>query len=401
MRYQFFLLIFLVVLIFPTYGQPIKTPAIERAETCQSNPKHTYQVFVPEVDTSFRQIPLLILIGPHGDGKLAVNGFKEAAQKYQVIIVGSNLIKNNDLNYISEIDELVADVRNRYPIGKILFVGGFSGGARMAIGYAVDHAISGVIAYGALAPTKQLAELKCRVFAVTGTDDFNFVEAAQFVINPQQMPSNVLLETTNATHEWPSKSILQQSLGYMLLSTMPPGTPAEKKKMVQEYVAQQKNRIDNLMKTSNYIQAALITRNLFQFSYFEREGSFFSLFDQIVNDANYLQQVDRLSQSVQFEEKARNGFYSNILEKDSSWWRQDVDFLNSKIETEKDEFMMMAYKRIKGFLGIFCYSMCDRFATEKDTVKFEKVLNVYRIAEPKNPDMLQFTKKLERLKNSH
>jgi predicted esterase len=388
------------VLIFPTYGQPLKTPAIERTETCQSNPKHTYQIFVPEVDTSFRQIPLLISIDPHGDGKLAVNGFKEAAQKYQVIIVGSNLIKNNDLNYISEIDELVADVKKRYPVGKILFVGGFSGGARMAIGYAVDHAISGVIAYGALAPAKQLAGLKCRVFAVTGTDDFNFVEAAQFVIDPQQMPSNLLIETTNATHEWPSKSIMQQSLGYMLLSTMPPGTPAEKKKMVQEYTTQQKNRIDNLMKTSNYIQAALITRNLFQFSYFEREGAFFSLFDQISNDTNYQQQVDRLSRSVQFEEKVRNGFYSDILEKDSVWWRQDVDFLNSKIETEKDEFMMMAYKRIKGFLGIFCYSMCDRFANEKDTAKLEKVLIVYRITEPKNPDMLQFTKKLEQLKKS-
>jgi len=400
MRYQFIILIFLVVLIYPAFGQPLKSPAIDRTETCLSNKKHTYQIFVPEVDASFRQIPLLISIDPHGDGKLAVNGFKEAAQKYQVVVVGSNLIKNNNTNYIEELDELIADVKSRYPVGNYLFVGGFSGGARMAIGYATNHKVDGVIAYGALASAKQIAALNNRVISVIGFDDFNFIEVAPFVIDPQQMPSNLLLETIDATHAWPQKNILQQTLGYMLLSTMPPGTPNEKKKMVQEYTTQQKSRIDNLMKTSNYVQAALITRNLFQFSYFEREGSFFSLFDQISNDTKYLQQVDKLSKSVQFEVNIRNGFYSAILEKDSAWWKQDIDLINSKIEAEKEEFMLAAYKRIKGFLGIFCYSLCERFTEEKNVLNLEKVLMVYRMAEPKNPDVQKFTKKLEQLKKS-
>jgi hypothetical protein len=137
---------------------------------------------------------------------------------------------------------------------------------------------------------------------------------------------------------------------------------------------------------------------MFSNPYFEREGSFFELFDVLSNDPVYQQQVDKLSRSIQFETSIRNGFYSAIVEKDSVWWRQDVDMLNSKIETEKDEFMLLAYKRIKGFLGILCYSMCERFATEKDAVKLEKVLNVYWMSEPKNPDVVLFSKTLVQLK---
>ncbi len=377
-----------------------KTSEIDKVETCRSNSKHTYQVFVPSVDPGFKQIPLLVVIDSHGDGKLAVDGFKEAAQKYQVIVAGSNLIQNNDANYIREMEELVADVKSRFPVGDILFVGGFSGGARMALGYATGHKTSGVIAYGALASAQQLTSLNCRVFSVIGMDDFNFSEVASFVINPHETPSNLLLETTEATHAWPQKSVMQQSLAYMLVSTMPPGTPAEKKKIVQEYSAEQKARIDKLLKANKYIQVALIMRNMFQFHYFEREGSYFNSYDELANSMQYQQQVDRLSKSVQFEMNVRNGFYSAILEKDSAWWQQDVDMLNNKIETEKDEFMLSAYKRIKGFLGIFCYSMCGRFAEERNVQNLEKVLVVYRMAEPKNPDVQLFSKKLEQLKKT-
>jgi hypothetical protein len=72
--------------------------------------------------------------------------------------------------------------------------------------------------------------------------------------------------------------------------------------------------------------------------------------------------------------------------------------LNSKINTEKDEFMQLAYKRIKGFLGILCYSMCERFSTENDAGNLEKALTVYQMAEPKNPDVQKFSKTLEQLK---
>ena len=137
--------------------------AVERTDTCLSNPAHSYQVFVPSHEKSDQQLPLLVAIDPHGSGQTAMEHLKEAASKYKVLLVASNLIQNNDPHYLQELDELIDDVKKRYPIGDRLFLAGFSGGARMSLGYAFNHAVAGVIACGAFARPQQLSAIKCPV----------------------------------------------------------------------------------------------------------------------------------------------------------------------------------------------------------------------------------------------
>jgi hypothetical protein len=399
----------LLLLVFVSqlvYGQQqintmAKTKGIERLETCRSDIKHTYQIFVPSVDSSFKQLPLLVSIDPYGNGKLAVEGFKEAAQKYQAVVVGSNLIKNNDPNYIQEFDELISDVKNRYPVGNILFVGGFSGGARMSLGYAANHKVNGVIASGALAQTEEIHAISCKIICIIGMDDFNFIEAAPYVLDPMSMPSNLAIEISKASHAWPGKELLQQALGYLVLSVMPPGNLTEKRKYVRDFVAEQKQRIDQLNNSGENLQAALLAHSMSNSIAFEREVSFLSVTDEITNGANYQKQVDELQKNIQFESQVRNSYYNALTQKDSTWWKPEIELLNSKIKTEKNEFAQQMYVRIKGFMGIVCYSLSSRFTQEKDIPNLEKVLWVYRMVEPKNPDMLQYSKMLGQLKKNH
>jgi len=367
-------------------------------QTCRTNPEHSYQVFVPTVDGTNKKLPLLIAIDSHGDGKLAVGKFKEAALKDGVIVAASNRIKNDDPDYIREIEELVADVKNRYQAGDILFIGGFSGGARMSIGYALSHKVNGVIAYGALASSAQISALNCKIVAVTGMDDFNFMEAVPFIINPQLTPSNLCLEITDAIHEWPSQNVTQQSLAFLLISDKTKKTAIDEKQIVQEYVAGQKQRIEKLTKNGDYIQAALIARNMHGNTDFKQEDSFTQYLNQIQKDKNYQQQINELSQNVETELKLRKSYYNALLTMDSAWWKQEIDTLNSKIKTEKDKLLVASFKRIKGFIGILCYSMCQHFTEEKDIQNLEKALTVYQIAEPDNTDMLDFRKKLGKMK---
>jgi hypothetical protein len=382
-------------------NESAKTIVIDRTETCRSNPKNSYQIFIPSVDTSFKQMPLFVSIDSHGDGQLAIAGFKEAARKYQVVVVGSNVIKNNDPNYIQELDELIADVRSRFPVGRNLYLGGFSGGARMALGYATNHKPDGVLACGALAQTEEIHAIQCKIMCIIGMDDFNFIEAAPFIVDPMAMPSNLAIETTKASHSWPGKDQLQRAMGYMVLSVIPPGTLAEKRKYVQEFVAEQKLRIDQLDKSNESIQAALTARNMMSCPIFERETTFMTIADQKVNTPNCKNQLAELQKDLQFEAKVRNSYYSALTQKDSTWWKPEIELLNSKITTEKNEFSQQTYKRIKGFLGIVCFSLCNRYEQEKDIADLEKVLFVYRSIEPGNPDMLQFSKTLGQLKKKH
>jgi hypothetical protein len=399
-----YVLLFLLILTDRSgFGQSqgtmsAKTTVIDQTVACKLHPEHTYQVFVPSVDPDFKQLPLLVAIDPHGNGKLAVAGLKEAAQKYQMVVVGSNLIRNNDTTYIREIDELIADVKNRFPVGNILFIGGFSGGARMSLDYATKHPVNGVIACGALAKPVEINLLNCRVMCIIGMDDFNFIEAAPFITDPASIPSNLSIEMIKGAHNWPEKELLKLASGQLLLSVAPPGNLVEKRKIVKEYVDQQKKRIDSLVRINESLQAALVSHNMMSSSVFEREGSFFGLFDNLMQNENSQRQVGRLAQSFQMETKIREEYMNALFQKDPAWWSHEIEVLDSKIISEKEIYTQMVYQRVKSFLGIICYSFCQHFEEDKNAQKLEQVLSVYRLVEPHNSEMLRFSKVLDQMK---
>jgi hypothetical protein len=346
------------------------------------------------VEKGTNKLPLLIVIDPHGDGKLAVSGFKESAQKYQVIVAGSNLIKNNDANYLREFEELIADIKSRYPAGNILFVGGFSGGARMSVGYALSHPVNGVLACGALAQKEEINALRCRVMCIIGMEDFNFVEAAPFVMNPMGMPSNLSVETAKDTHGWPGKVQLGQALGYLRLSEV----QTEKQNIVSDFVSEQKQRISSLKNSGKIIEAALIARNMASCPVFEKESGLKPVASELIHDSDFKNRVDELNKNIQFEMKVRDAYLGALTQKDSVWWKPEIKSLNSKIAGEKNEIALQTLKRIKGFLGIACYTLSNRFAEAKDPQKLEQVLAVYRMVEPENSAIPGFYKTYEKMK---
>jgi hypothetical protein len=361
----------------------------DKLETCRTNPKHTYQVFIPPVGKDGMKLPLLILIDPHGNGKLAVSGFKEAAMKYQVMVVGSNLIKNNDPLYMKEIEELIADVKSRYQTGNEMYLGGFSGGARMALDYASVHKVNGVIACGALAGAEQISHLNCRIISVTGMSDFNFMETVPFILDPSQIPSNLSVEITGFTHSWPEKKFLQLATGFLMLADAPDNLNNKHLK-IKEYAQDQKRRIDSLLKVNVTIPAAMIALNMSKVPVFEKEGSFRALAEKLMQDKNYKLRIDKLSKCIQFETKIREAYFDALTNKDSIWWKREIKALNGEIKSEKDDMNKLMYQRIKSFLGIACYSLCQRFADARNSDKLKQTLAIYRIVEPDNPEIVKF-----------
>ena len=86
--------------------------------------------------------------------------------QYPAVLIASNLVKNGFDGYDGAIQTLIDDVHQKYPVGEVVFITGFSGGARMALGYALVHPVNGLILCGALANADQLNAVHC--------PDFNF-----------------------------------------------------------------------------------------------------------------------------------------------------------------------------------------------------------------------------------
>jgi len=377
-----------------------KQKEINRTDMCDKHVTHTYQIFVPSVDLSCKVMPLMVVIDPHGDGKLAIKQFKEAAQTYNVILISSNLVKNNVTGYLQLLDELVADAKSKYPVGNILYIGGFSGGARMALDYAMSRHANGVIACGALAAPEQIKAINCPVIAIVGMDDFNFIEAAQFIINPASIPQNLSIETTNASHSWPESGLLAQATGYLRLSTQENSNCLDRNSLLKSYVAEQTARLNSYSQSKDELNAMLLARNLSISKTIELLGSFRSRYETLVTQEAFVQQRDNLVKNLRFEVSIRDQYDNALQKKDSVWWKNEIVELNKKLITEKDRQRNLVYHRVKGFLGVACYSICNRAAIEKEVTVLEQIVPVYRLLEPNNPDQLYYSAVLAHLKKN-
>lgn len=229
------------VLIFTLFScggenKPVETvQAVDKTDSCRLDPKNKYEVYIPQRNSTFSKLPLLVIIDPHAAGQSALEKFKQAAGKYPVILVASDLIKNNFSGYEAAIQAMIEDVRQKYPAGETVFLSGFSGGARMALGYALTHRSCGLILAGALASAEQLIALQCTVISISGMDDFNFAETAQYLFREQSIPANLKIELTGASHDWPDSLMLANALGFLYLSCQSADIPSPSKSQHKEY----------------------------------------------------------------------------------------------------------------------------------------------------------------------
>jgi hypothetical protein len=77
--------------------------------------------------------------------------------------------------------------------------------------------------------------------------------------------------------------------------------------------------------------------------------------------------------------------------KDMLWWKNEISTTDEKIKTEPDAFTKDMYMRIKAFLGIVSYTFCRQAIKERNMEGLNKILSIYRMLEPENPDMLYFS----------
>ncbi len=373
-------------------GNIVKTnESFSAQDTCSGNTNHVYEVYIPSNAVTCKQLPLIIIIDPHGDGKSAIKRFVPVANKYKCILASSKLIKNNYENYLEEIGVLLEDVNAKYPTNGKIFLAGFSGGARMALSYGQRNIVDGVLACGALTTTNQIITIRAPVYALIGMQDFNFIETAQYFFRPENTPGNLHIELSDATHEWPSELELSNAIAYLFLE----GEPENKncldvEAISSELAAFKLSQINKLKKKNDFLSASLIAKNM---TLLYNETSI-NQFQPILNSIEYSKdlsnELTQLRESIRFELSVRDAYMKALLEEDFGWWENEISSLNQNIMKEKDRYINLAFKRIKAFLGIMCYTITNKTLQSNDLNSAKKLLSVYKLIEPENPDMYYF-----------
>src|SRR5262249_23557865 len=163
----------------PAKGQVI--PSL----VCLEDPSQSYALYLPSHYSRDRAWPVIYAFDPFARGKTAVEVYKDAAEKYGYIVVGSNNSKNGPgAIQLGAAQAVWADTHRRFSIDKNrVYTTGLSGGARVATSvalYCTTCEIAGVIGIGAGYPTmpgvKSPANDHFLYFGIVGAADLNYPE---------------------------------------------------------------------------------------------------------------------------------------------------------------------------------------------------------------------------------
>jgi predicted esterase len=229
--------------------------------TCVRDPNQSYALYLPRNYDKSRKWPVLYAFDPGARGRIPVERFKDAAEQFGWIVVGSNNSRNASIQTsIDAWNAIIPDTTERFSVDEArAYATGFSGGARMALTFATQckNCLAGVIAGGAAfppgiepAPTTQFA-----IFAIAGTEDFNFPEIKEFDAKLTRVNLAHQIAIWEGRHEWFPSSIAGEAVGWMELTAMKSGRRQADPKLIDSLWIQKLKQAQELEQGQKVFEA--------------------------------------------------------------------------------------------------------------------------------------------------
>ncbi len=214
---------------------------------CSTETSETYALYLPSNYSLERKWPIIFAFDPGARGQVAVETFREAAEKYGYIVVGSNNSRNGPWTVSLEaIHALWIDAHSRFPLDeRRIYTAGFSGGARVAVAMAqgVSGKIAGVIACGAGFPLGEgqgpAKDTPFIFFATIGIRDFNFSELRALDQKLADLGLTHRVVVFDGPHQWAPKDLALEALEWLDLNAMKTGRLARDPALIDGIYARQ------------------------------------------------------------------------------------------------------------------------------------------------------------------
>ena len=326
-------------LVHSLSSQPFESGTIIDTVRCESDPAQTYALYIPSSIGSNAPKSVIYFMEPAARGSLPLKLYRQLAEKYEIVLIGSNNSKNGPLHLGVEAYENVRKHTQRHlqiSDAKVV-VSGFSGGGRLSQHLAsLDSDIDGVISvagpkseYSAHFPGEN-DDLKYA--AVVGTRDMNYREHRLWDETLKERKVESFLNVYDAGHQWAPEEEYEVTIAH-LYGLLGLGWNTE-------YIERVKQRIDSLkvsnlsesyrLATSFENKTLPISNDLTEIiSGLEAEKGFKKAMNQ---DGKYLKDEGR---KMELYYKAFSEFETSILNPHildsttytASWWRKEIKAL--------------------------------------------------------------------------
>lgn len=193
----------------------------------KTNEQFSYALYLPSYYTHEKKFPVIYAFEPAARGAYPVERFKAAAEKFGYIIVASNNSRNGlaGKELMPIINNMFDDTLARFSIDQSrVYLAGFSGGARVALAYAVATKgyVAGVIACGAgfLPDTQPTKDLPFVIFGTVGDEDFNYPEMKLLEEELAKLGVVHRFVTFEGTHDWADSELCIKAIEWLELQAM-------------------------------------------------------------------------------------------------------------------------------------------------------------------------------------
>ena len=201
---------------------------VERV-VCSGDKSQSYALYLPAVYSRERAWPVLYCLDPAARGRVPVERFQKAAERAGFIVAGSNNSRNGPLDVSrGAIRWLLTDTHERFAIDDShAYAAGFSGGARLALAWAGNGRVAGVIACGAGFGSPIPKEVPFRIYATAGVDDFNYDEVYAMSRELSRRGVSQRFAQFAGGHDWLPETLTGEALDFLSARLKPEPPPPE------------------------------------------------------------------------------------------------------------------------------------------------------------------------------
>jgi len=199
---------------------------------CLDDAGQSYALYLPSHYSADRAWPIVYAFDPFARGKAPVELYKDVAEKYGYILVGSNNSKNGPTAPATAAAQAVwQDTHRRFSIDKNrVYTMGLSGGARFATSialYCYTCSVTGVIAQGATYPVTKIegGHDTFLYYATAGDTDFNLPEILQLRRRKNdERGAQFRTKVYPGTHQWAPPEVFEDAVEWLGIKAMQAGT---------------------------------------------------------------------------------------------------------------------------------------------------------------------------------
>jgi hypothetical protein len=378
----------------PQLADNIKTGELLLNVKCKNDSAYSYAIYLPKAYTANSKLPIIICFDPQGDGKKPLELYKNLAEKYGYILMGSNNSKNgNDWKTSETIAEkLLAEVRvHLHTSTERIYLMGFSGGARIANAITLENgAIAGVICCGAVVPAQSsnIGRSNYTLVTLIGSRDFNYVESKKYcaVELAGHQIKNVVIDF-DGKHEWSPESVMDEAFWWMELNNMRKDITKATKDLVKEKYLLQENKIKALIANKDDYQAYLECKKTIGFYNGLAEMNYcYQTYKALQTNA----MVDsglRNEEVIWSKEEIKKQFYIKAIAKENLlWWQKEIAQLNQQVKTNKNKNEALMSARLLEFLSVIMYMQTSGAMQQNQMAEADYFGKLYYLVDPENKE---------------